>query len=210
MVKKLAARQERSRKTEDALLRATVETLEAGGLEACTLPRVAAAAGVSAASVYRRFEDKDALLRAAFLKVLEQRQLAAAKSLEEAANGGGLEEAAERLAAALVQQHRAHPRLQRSLAQFAEAEADATFARRLREMTSSNLTTMAESLLRHRERIRHPQPASAAMFAVVMANATVAECVRQAAQGKPSQPLSDKQISSEVARAIMGYLRRKA
>jgi AcrR family transcriptional regulator len=56
-------KQQRSRETLRALLTATVRLLDKDGLENCTLPRIADEAGVSAASVYRRFSDKDALVK---------------------------------------------------------------------------------------------------------------------------------------------------
>src|ERR1700678_2850992 len=64
--------QQRSRKTLEKLLAATTAMLEQDGLEGATIPRIAAQAGVSVGSVYRRFEDKDALFRAQFLHLTER------------------------------------------------------------------------------------------------------------------------------------------
>lgn len=61
-----APRQSRSRRSELALLEATTAVLIEGGLDACHIPAVAARAGVSVGTVYRRFRDKDALLNATF------------------------------------------------------------------------------------------------------------------------------------------------
>lgn len=63
------ARQVRSRQTAAALLRATLELLSSEGLEACTIPAVAARAGVAVGTVYRRYGSKDGLLKAAFLSL---------------------------------------------------------------------------------------------------------------------------------------------
>src|SRR5882757_6165597 len=64
--------QERSRATAQRLLAATIRVIAESGLEAATVPRIAALARVAPASVYRRYQDKDALVRAAFLHALEQ------------------------------------------------------------------------------------------------------------------------------------------
>ena len=64
--------QGRSRATAQSLLSATIRVIAAAGLDAATVPKIAALAKVAPASVYRRYQDKDALIRAAFLHVLEQ------------------------------------------------------------------------------------------------------------------------------------------
>lgn len=56
------ARQARSRVTQELIFRAGAALLEEGGAEALTVAAVAARAGVSVGSVYRRFGDKDRLL----------------------------------------------------------------------------------------------------------------------------------------------------
>src|SRR6058998_1614171 len=59
-------KQARSRLTLHRLLSAAEALLEHGGLEAATVPAIADTAGVSVGVVYRRFPDKDALLRAVY------------------------------------------------------------------------------------------------------------------------------------------------
>src|SRR6201986_5281584 len=56
------ARQARSRVTRELIFQAGAGLLEEGGAEALTVAAVAARAGVSVGSVYRRFGDQDRLL----------------------------------------------------------------------------------------------------------------------------------------------------
>jgi AcrR family transcriptional regulator len=56
------ARQARSRVTRELIFQAAASLLEEGGAEALTVAAVAARAGVSVGSVYRRFGDKDRLM----------------------------------------------------------------------------------------------------------------------------------------------------
>ena len=56
--------QARSRRRYDAILAATVEVLREGGLVACTMAAVAAAAGMTPPSLYRYFPNVEALLYA--------------------------------------------------------------------------------------------------------------------------------------------------
>src|SRR5271157_947499 len=68
----LPAHQDRSRKSLARLLKAAAEVLNQDGLEGATIPRIAARAGLSPGTVYRRFPDKDALLREVCLRLLEE------------------------------------------------------------------------------------------------------------------------------------------
>ena len=58
--------QARSRLTVHRLVSATEALLAQGGLDAATVPAIASLAGVSVGVVYRRFPDKDNLLRAVY------------------------------------------------------------------------------------------------------------------------------------------------
>src|ERR1700689_5385215 len=68
----LPAHQARSRESLARLLKAAAEVLNKDGLERATIPRIAAKAGLSPATIYRRFPDKDALLREVCLRMLEE------------------------------------------------------------------------------------------------------------------------------------------
>jgi AcrR family transcriptional regulator len=67
----LPVHQARSRDSLTRLLKAAVEILNEHGIEGATIPRIAARANVSPGTVYRRFRDKDALLREVCLRMLE-------------------------------------------------------------------------------------------------------------------------------------------
>ena len=101
------AQQARSRKTVERLLTAALAVIEEKGLAGVTIPEVAAAAGVSTGSVYRRFTDKEALIRTAFLLLLEAWLEANQASLPaDKFEGRSLEAALDALARALVAQYR--------------------------------------------------------------------------------------------------------
>src|SRR5579862_6425217 len=64
----LPALQARSQATTEHLLEAAEELLAEGGADAATLRAIADRAGVSLGIVYRRFPDKDAILRAVYTR----------------------------------------------------------------------------------------------------------------------------------------------
>src|ERR1700761_4861932 len=70
--KTLAPQQERSRESLRKLQKATAEVLGQHGVEGTTIPRIAQHAGLTPGAIYRRFHDKDALLEATILGILER------------------------------------------------------------------------------------------------------------------------------------------
>jgi AcrR family transcriptional regulator len=204
-------KQQRSRETLRALLTATVRLLDKDGLENCTLPRIADEAGVSAASVYRRFSDKDALVKAAFLKVLEQSNATNQVQLEKQLLRDGLKETAGAIVAALLHQYLEHPRLMRALVIFLEANARSGFAREANRRIAQNLKLVAAVLLRHTKQIRHRDPRRAATFAVLQ----TASSIEAAVLGRDSLwsialPLNDRKFAEELTRGMVAYLRHKS
>jgi len=67
-------KQARSLETVQRLLDAAEQLLETEGLEAATVPAIAKKARVSVGVVYRRFPDKDTLLRAVWERFLAQKR----------------------------------------------------------------------------------------------------------------------------------------
>jgi AcrR family transcriptional regulator len=202
--------QQRSRETLDALLAATIRLLESDSLEACTLPRIAAEANLAAASVYRRFPDKDALLRAAFLHVLRQNAKITRLQIEKLLLRKSLEATIEAIVLDLLRQYRARPRLLRSLSLFLESHSGTAFALEARQLISTHLELTAALLLQHRDRIRHPNPARAAVFAVLLVTSMIESTILTPdSLWSVALPFADKQLAAEITRAALAYLRRK-
>jgi len=200
--------QERSRQTLERLLVACVRTLDRDGLEGCTLPRIAIEAGVSPATVYRRFADKDALLCAAFLHILKKSNDSNHENLAKAILRPTLEETAERLVASLVRQYRTHPRLLRALSLFLDGHVDSDFGREARRLMADNLQLISTVLLNHRKGIRHPNPRRATLFAVLSAASNIETIVFEGdSLWHVALPLDDAKLSAELARSLVAYLR---
>ena len=70
--KNLEPQQARSRESLRKLLKAAAEVLGQHGIEGTTIPRIAAHAGLTPGAIYRRFDDKDALLETMILGILER------------------------------------------------------------------------------------------------------------------------------------------
>jgi AcrR family transcriptional regulator len=165
----LPAHQARSRESLARLLKATVEILDKDGIEGATIPRIAARAGVSPGTVYRRFPDKDSLLREVCVRVFESnykqiKELFAAEHWE----GKSLAELARKAIELTLKGHRQHRGLLRAMLFFIMQHPDAAFVRKVEELERKSFAELATLLLTRRREIHHPDPAAAVDFAILM------------------------------------------
>lgn len=174
-----APKQERSRHTLHRLLSATEALLEHGGLEAATVPAIAKAAGLSVGVVYRRFPDKDMLLREVYIRFFDttfaqnrvQIQLVAGKtdvSLEKLARG---------LIVGMAEGYRRRRGLLRALVRYARTHPDPEFRRKAQQMNRATLNTIGALLLSHSDQIRHPNPEVAIEFGLLAVASTLQNAV---------------------------------
>jgi AcrR family transcriptional regulator len=207
----LPAHQARSRRTLERLLRATVEVLDKHGLEGATIPRIAARARLTPGTVYRRFPDKHALLREAWLRVLRANASQSAALLApEAWRHAPLAALVRHVVTTTLRGHTRHRELLRALMIFSLEHADSAFRRESAEQQEAVFRTVTEVLLARRTEIGHPDPESAVPFALLM--------VGVAAKGVLTMPRDPKTLSrlvpdvearleQELPEMVLSYLR---
>jgi AcrR family transcriptional regulator len=203
-----APQQARSRRTMARLLAATMAVVEEKGLAGLTIPEVAALAKMSTGSIYRRFADKDALVRTAFLQLLEAWQEANRASLPpDRFEGRSLEEALHALGRALVAQYRGRTGLLKALDQFLDNRADARFRERAAGLMEANFRRLVEALLPFRDRIAAADPERALSFAL-LSGMTLIEVhkLQDSLLWNRILPLDDEALAAETARAMVAYL----
>jgi AcrR family transcriptional regulator len=204
-----APRQARSRATADRLLGATFALLSEAGLEGAVIPRIAERAGVSAANIYRRFADKDALVRATILHALRASRAHNEARLPRMLVRATLADSARRLVALLLEQYRRQPRLMRALVRFVEADTDAGFVREARALLRANAELAARALLdAHRDEITHPDPARGVAFAVMNAAVVVEAFALDPDAGAwlPGRALGAAELARELAAGFVARL----
>lgn len=174
--------QERSRHTLHRLLSATEALLEHGGLEAATVPAIAEAAGLSVGVVYRRFPDKDRLLREVYIRFFETTfaQNRVQFQLASEARNLTLEKLARGMIRGMAEGYRRRRGLLRALVRYARTHPDAEFRRKAQQLNRATLNSVAALLLSHRHEIKHPNPDVAIEFgllavASVLQNAVLEE-----------------------------------
>ena len=206
----LPAKQTRSRKSLERLLDAGEEVLKNYGLEGATVPRIAAQAGLSPGSVYRRFPDKDALLRAV---VLRYHARIAEKSRQnllrpELWKGTSLRQKAYIVILSTVAAHKAHAGLLRPLYQFCQQHPDFAFRRRSFQLEMGNFRQVVQLLLQHRDEIHHPDPELAITLGLLLVAFTMREYLMDTGKQRWSNIFPDAvaQFDRELPRMFLRYL----
>jgi AcrR family transcriptional regulator len=165
----LPVRQERSSRTVDRLLDATVKVLDEQGIEKTTIPRIARRAGLSPGTVYRRFRNKDALIREVCLRMLEQNYRNAMQAFTAApCKELSLAQIVPAMTRMTLEGQRKHRGLLRALLLFTLQHPSAAFVRRSAELQRKTFDEVARMLLHKRAEIRHPKPELAIRFAMLM------------------------------------------
>lgn len=190
------------------LMTATAALIEDKGHTGVTIPEIAAAAGLSTGSVYRRFSDKDALIRAAFLQQLE-----AAAALSQAGlppdrfRGIRLEEALRLLGRALVAQYQGRTGLLKALDQFIEVQTDEAFRERAVDLIEANVRRVIAALLPFKDAIAAEDPERAITFALLSA-VTLIEVhkLHTPLVWRRMLPLDDDALAMEATRTMSAYL----
>lgn len=201
--------QERGRQTLERLLDAAEQMMDFVGLEGATVPAIAAGAGVSVGAVYKRFPDKDALLRAVYerfftdLLAANQFALDPAKWVDTPTI-----ELVTTLVAGMVDGYRSRKSLIRALLLYAETHTDSEFREHAEKLRLETFQLFEAVLRDRREDIGHPHPERAIRFAVVLIGHALQSSV---VSGMGSRDLlsSGTETAAELAKIIVGYLRIK-
>jgi AcrR family transcriptional regulator len=205
------AHQARSRESLRKLLDAAREVLGRYGMDGATIPRIARHAGLTPGSVYRRFQDKDALLETAILEILERQEetmktkfapLVATKQVS-------LPELAAKIIGGMVVTYRANAGLLIGMRQFVERRANTSFRKRASFLEAEHFQRTVDLFLSYRKDIRHPEPRLAVSLALKMIAGTLYQVVVWPAQSKETSallPKDDDTLTRELTRAFLRYL----
>lgn len=195
------SRQDRSRRTEQALRDAALRLFRERGVDAVTVGDIAAAAGVAPATIHRRFGDKDGLLREAFRAFIDG-ALAMLATAAPAARPRSFIAMTADITAVVLRFSQANQRLLQSA--YARALVDDEYAAGLRELRSRTHALLRDHFLAHTADIRHPDPALAVDFALHQAVAMLS--ARLEAGKLEVETLDDKTFVRELVRSLLSYL----
>lgn len=202
-------RQARSRETLRRMLDAAEIVLEKHGIEGATLPRIAAQAQLSPASVYRRFRDKDALMRAVFNRFSEQNAEELDKPIDdEQIRKLGIRAFANQWVGALITGYRTRTGLVRAAVNYSQQHADVAFVRRKEQLEIQAFRRVVNLFLLWRDEIRHPDPEYAVSYGMLMVAFALRELILfdQAKMFGKLVDVGDDHLRKELPRVFLRYV----
>jgi AcrR family transcriptional regulator len=206
----LPAVQERGRKAVERLLSAAEKILESRGLDAATVPAIAAAAGMSVGNVYKRFPDKGSLLRAVYERFFAEALAANEFALDPAKwKDIPTTEVLSTLVTGMIEGYRSRRALVRALLLYARTHGDADFRAHAEEMRLETLGLFERLLRDRRADIGHAHPERAIRFIVtLLAHALENAVMSDGGEIAGGDFLSHvPETSVELFRVANGYLR---
>lgn len=208
--KTLAPQQARSRESLRKLQKATAEVLGQHGVEGTTIPRIAQHAGLTPGAIYRRFHDKDALLEATILGILERQDERMKTGLKPAAAAQiPLPVFAEQIVGGMVLSYRVNAALLRAMRTFVHNRPHTAFYKKAMKLEAQTFEQVVELFMAHRKDIRHPEPRTAISLALMMVSSTLFDWVvmpLDVGAWKSFLPKDDQALKRELTRAFLSYL----
>jgi AcrR family transcriptional regulator len=208
--KTLEPQQARSRESLRKLTKAAAEVLGQHGVEGTTIPRIAQHAGMTPGAVYRRFRDKEALLEAVILGILERQEERTKTGLTPAAAAQiPLPVFAEQVIGGMVLGYRGNAALLRAIRQFVQGRSGSPFWKRATRLEVRSYERVIELFLTHKEEIEHPDPRLAVSIALMMVISMLYEIVVLPIELGPLKaylPKNDLALRKELTRAFLSYL----
>ena len=202
----LTRAQARAQETRRRLVDAAEALLREGGLEAATVPMIATRAGVAVGNVYKRFPDKDALLRAVFARFHERAAAGNARALDRARwSRAPIGPLLASLLTGTVRSYIENRRLYGALVAFADAHPDERFRRQMDRLRRAALHDAARLLLERRARMAHPDPEAGVAF-VLTCVATTLRGVLLAPRPPRRYTADPDAFAAELTRLVLSYL----
>jgi AcrR family transcriptional regulator len=197
--------QRRSQESLERLLLAGFEVLREQGFDGFTLQEVSRRAGVSIGAIYARVPSREALIMAIYERQMawtaeeEARQLELAHSLEGSSPSERIQALVRNEAATML----AHADTLRVFMRGASTFPEIWERGAVKSQTNGK--SFREGVLGVRDHIDHPDP-ELVDVAWRMIYCTVARRVTHGPRFESRRPLSEKQLTAELARAIAKYL----
>ena len=206
----LPAKQQRSHETLDRLLAATEKVLSRDGLQATTVAAVAEEAGMSVGIVYKRFPDKDALMRAVYVRFFERSDEANAAALDPSRwTTHSAAQIIDALVGGMVRAYVMHEALLRSLIQFAESHADAAFRAQAEAMRRKTFDAIGTLLLQRPQEITHRDRRNAIEFSLLLLGLALRGIVLGDGMKQYKFTESQTVLARELSHAVKAYLGAK-
>jgi AcrR family transcriptional regulator len=202
-------KQARSHESLRRLLEAAESVFDKYGLEGATLERIAREAGLSPASVYRRFRDKDDLVRAVFSRAseIQGQEIAKNGDLEQVCKIG-IRDFTSHWIGGMLKGYSTRTGLIRAAMMYAQQHPCEAIVRQQKKWEIQNFEKIVQMFLLWRDEIRHPNPEHAVIYGMMMVESTVRELflANMAQTFESYVPVSHDHLQKELSRAFLRYL----
>jgi AcrR family transcriptional regulator len=198
-------KQRRSQESLERILDAAETLIRERGFEQMTIAEVVQSSGSSVGSLYARFRDKLALLRAVQVRYHARVENAiAAEFSGDHPQDECLEDAARRVVAVLCDYLLHEPELYRAF--ILQAVSDPGVRSQGEVANARRRDRVAAVLLQHRDEIRHEDPELAARWFYSICMAYLRERMTFGAAAELSGGFSDQSMQAELTRTVIAYL----
>ena len=198
-------RQDRSRRTLEAMLDAVEGLIAERGVEVLKLGDIAARAGCTTGAIYARFRDKEAMLEQLYQRFVSR----AIEAMNEGydtltAEGVALPDALTLWVRTLI----AHQRQTWALhnAFLTRIQTEERYRLRSRELTLHAAWVLRQVMEQHHDRIAHDDLDRAAGMAVLILYATIERAITLREPASVYMPPSDDALVAELVRVVRAYL----
>jgi AcrR family transcriptional regulator len=202
----LPTRQRRSAETVAQLLEAAEAVLRDEGVEAATLRAIADRAGVSIGIVYRRFPDKDAVLRAVYTRFFSRIRAGNRRAVDRVASRGLTPpELVGVIVRGVAEGYRRHRDLLRTLVLYVRTHPDPGFRKRAQALNATVYADVHHLLLGSQPNLGRSDREVAVAFAISTIASTLQERILfEDVTALPA--LTEADVIREMTRMIRRYL----
>lgn len=200
------ARQERSRRTVERLMRAAEALFAERGIADVGVAEIAARAGVGVGTFYGRFESRDAFVAAFHERFFSDPE----PLLPERALPPARERTAASIVRALVRRRVRHYAtrgpLLRAVLTHSRARPDAGFRDQAGRFAARASARLDELFAPHLEEIAHPEPTEAIRFAMWLVETALKDQLLLRDRHSAGLAFTDERLERELTRTALGYL----
>lgn len=198
-------RQDRSRRTLEAMLDAAEGLIAERGVDVLKLGDIAARAGCTTGAIYTRFRDKEALLEQLYDRFVTR----AIGVMDEGmptltAEGVELTAVLALWLRTLIAHQRQHWSLRNAF--LTRIQTEETYRLRHRELTLHAAWALRQVMERHHDRIAHDDLDRAAGMAVLITYATIERAITLREPTSVYIPASDDALVADLVRVLCAYL----
>lgn len=198
-------RQDRSRRTLEAVLDAAEALIAERGVEVLKLSDVSARAGYTTGAIYARFRDKEALLHQLYDRFVDRAMATMDPGYATlTADGVSLDDALALWIRTWIAHYRQHWALRNAF--LTRIQTEESYRLRSRELTLHAAWCFRQVMEQHHDRIAHDDFDRVSGMAVLLIQAAIEPAIAMREPASVYIPVSDDALVAELVRVLRAYL----